>query len=86
MAGNPGNVQSLHSSDNFLPACSGIKTLTSQPVGIRGQGVEIIGSGLGKSAAGLQSSTSGARILNGRMLNGRLNEAELRSWVEGLKL
>ena len=31
------------------------------------------GSGLGKSAAGLQSSAPGARILNGRMLNGRLN-------------
>ena len=44
------------------------------------------GSGLGKSAAGLQNSAAGARILNGRMLNGRLNASELRSWVEGLKL
>ena len=44
------------------------------------------GSGLGKSAADLQGSASGARILNGRMLNGRLNETELKAWVSGLKL
>lgn len=44
------------------------------------------GSGLGKSAAGLQSSAPGAKIMNGRLLNGCLNEAELKVWVEGLKL
>ena len=44
------------------------------------------GSGLGKSAAGLRPSAPGARIVDGRMLNGRLNETELRSWAEGLKL
>ena len=44
------------------------------------------GSGLGKSAAGLRGSAAGARILDGRMLNGRLSETELRSWLEGLKL
>lgn len=44
------------------------------------------GSGLGKSAAGLQSSAPGAKIMDGRLLNGRLKESELRSWVEGLKL
>ena len=44
------------------------------------------GSGLGKSAAGLQSSAPGAKILDGQLLHGRLNEAELKSWVEGLKL
>lgn len=44
------------------------------------------GSGLGKSAAGLQSSAPGAKILDGRMMGSRLNEAELKSWVEGLKL
>ena len=44
------------------------------------------GSGLGKSAAGLQVSAPGAKILDGRMLNGRLNEAELKTWVDGLKL
>lgn len=44
------------------------------------------GSNLGKSAAGLQASAPGARILDGRMLNGRLNEAELKAWAEGLKL
>ena len=44
------------------------------------------GSGLGKSAAGLRSSAPGARIVDGRMLNGRLDEAELKTWVSGLKL
>ena len=44
------------------------------------------GSGLGKSAAGLRSSAPGAKIMDGRMLNGRLNEAELKSWTEGLTL
>ena len=44
------------------------------------------GSGLGKSAAGLRSSAPGAKIMDGRMLNGRLSEAELKDWVEGLKL
>lgn len=44
------------------------------------------GSGLGQSAAGLKASAPGAKILDGKMLNGRLNEAELKSWAEGLKL
>ena len=44
------------------------------------------GSGLGKSADGLRSSAPGARILDGRLLNGRLNEDELKTWVSGLKL
>ena len=44
------------------------------------------GSGLGKSAAGLQASAPGAKIVNGRMLNGSLSEAELKAWAEGLKL
>ncbi|MBM6925969.1 flavodoxin [Pseudoflavonifractor phocaeensis] len=44
------------------------------------------GSGLGKSAAGLRPSAPRAKILDGRMLNGSLSEAELKTWVEGLKL
>lgn len=44
------------------------------------------GSGLGKSASGLQTSAPGAKIVEGRMLNGRLDEAELKDWAEGLKL
>ena len=44
------------------------------------------GSGLGKSADGLRDSAPGARILDGRLLNGRLNEEELKAWVSGLKL
>ena len=44
------------------------------------------GSGLGKAAAGLGSSAPGAKIMDGRMLNGHLNEAELKTWAEGLKL
>ena len=44
------------------------------------------GSGLGKSAAALKESAPGAKILDGRLLNGRLNEDELKAWVSGLKL
>ena len=44
------------------------------------------GSGLGTSAAGLRVSAPGAKIVDGRMLNGRLNEAELTAWAEGLNL
>jgi flavodoxin len=44
------------------------------------------GSGLGKSAAGLRPSAPGAKIVDGRMLNGRLNEGELKAWVSGLLL
>ena len=44
------------------------------------------GSGLGKSAAGLRVSAPAAKIVDGRMLNGRLNEAELKAWAEGLNL
>ena len=43
-------------------------------------------SGLGKSADGLRSSAPGAKIVDGRMLNVSLNEAELKQWAEGLKL
>lgn len=43
------------------------------------------GSGLGKAASGLRVSAPGAKIMDGRMLNGHLNEAELRTWAEGLK-
>ena len=43
-------------------------------------------SGLGTSAAGLRVSAPGAKIVDGRMLNGRLNEAELKAWAEGLNL
>lgn len=44
------------------------------------------GSGLGKSADGLRPSAPGAKIVDGKLLNGRLSEAELKAWVEGLKL
>ena len=44
------------------------------------------GSGLGRSAAGLKSSAPGAKILDGQLLNGRLNEGDLKAWVSGLKL
>lgn len=44
------------------------------------------GSGLGKSAAGLRPSAPGAKIVDGRLLNGRLSENELKSWVEKMNL
>lgn len=44
------------------------------------------GSGLGKSAVSLRASAPGARIVDGRLLNGRLNADELKTWVSGLKV
>lgn len=44
------------------------------------------GSGLGRSAAGLRPSAPGARIVDGRLLNGRLSENELKSWAEKMNL
>ena len=44
------------------------------------------GSGLGRSAESLRASAPGAKIIDGRLLNGRLSEAELKAWVEKLKL
>ncbi len=44
------------------------------------------GSGLGKSAAGLRPSAPGAKIVDGRLLNGRLCEVDLKVWADGLKL
>ena len=44
------------------------------------------GSGLGKSAVSLRASVPGARIVDGQLLNGRLNADELKTWVSGLKL
>ena len=44
------------------------------------------GSGLGKSAVSLRASVPGARTVDGRLLNGRLNADELKTWVSGLKL
>ena len=43
------------------------------------------GSGFGKAAEGLKGSVSPtARIIEGRLLNGRLSESELRAWVQSL--
>ena len=44
------------------------------------------GSGLGSTAAALQGSAPGTRIVSGRLLNGRVSENELKSWVSGLKI
>lgn len=44
------------------------------------------GSGLGKSAAGLRPRAPGAKIVDGRLLNGRLCEVDLKAWADGLKL
>ena len=42
------------------------------------------GSGMGKTNEKLAASCKGATLLQGRMLNGNLSEAELKAWVEGL--
>lgn len=43
------------------------------------------GSSLGRTAAALRDSVSGnATVLEGRVLNGRLDRAELAAWAERL--
>jgi len=42
------------------------------------------GSGFGKAVAGLQGSAPKAVIKEGRMLNGRQTEAELKKWLQEL--
>ena len=43
------------------------------------------GSGFGKTVEGLNNGVSPtARIIKGRLLNGRLSESELRAWVQAL--
>ena len=44
------------------------------------------GSGLGSSDQDLSAVCPDADIKNGKMLNGRLSEEELRQWVESLNL
>lgn len=44
------------------------------------------GSGLGKSAASLRDSAPGALIREGRLLNGPLDQGELKTWVDSLGL
>ena len=41
-------------------------------------------SGIGKTGKELASSCPGAKIIEGRMLNGNPSEAELKKWVESL--
>ncbi|WP_405356903.1 flavodoxin [Ruminococcus sp.] len=40
------------------------------------------GSGFGKAVAGLQPSAPGATIVEGALLNGRLNEAKLKTFAD----
>ena len=45
------------------------------------------GSGFGKTVAGLQGSVSPeTKILEGRLLNGKLSDGELKAWVGSLPL
>ena len=45
------------------------------------------GSGFGKTVAGLQGSVSPeTKILEGRLLNGKLSDGELKAWVDCLPL
>ena len=44
------------------------------------------GSGMGQTNEKLQPSCQGARLLPGKLLNGRLSQQELRQWAEELGL
>ncbi len=43
------------------------------------------GSGLGKTAAALQPSAKGAKILDGKLLNGNVSTDALKKWAESFK-
>ena len=43
------------------------------------------GSGLGETSRTLQEVVPGASVKEGRMLNGRLNAAELKQWADKFK-
>ena len=44
------------------------------------------GSGMGRTNEKLRPSCPGAKLLPGKLLNGRISEQELKKWVEGLEL
>lgn len=44
------------------------------------------GSGMGRTNEKLKPSCPGATLMQGKMLNGRLSDADLKAWVKTLKL
>lgn len=44
------------------------------------------GSGMGKTNEKLLPSCPGATLLQGKMLNGRISENELRKWIDELHI
>lgn len=44
------------------------------------------GSGMGRTNEKLKSSCPGATLMQGKMLNGRLSDADLKAWVKSLGL
>ena len=44
------------------------------------------GSGLGKTAEGVKKIVPGSKVENGRMLNGKVSEADVKAWVQSLNL
>lgn len=42
------------------------------------------GSGMGRTNESLKPSCPGATLMQGKMLNGRLSETELKKWTEGI--
>lgn len=44
------------------------------------------GSGMGKTNEKLLPSCKGARLIEGKVLNGKANKAELSDWVDSLKI
>ena len=44
------------------------------------------GSGMGRTNEKLKPSCPGATLMQGKMLNGRLPDADLKAWVKTLKL
>ena len=63
--------------DTFLEACD-FSGKTIVPFATSG------GSGLGEAPQRMQQLAPGARVLPGKLLNGRPDAAELKSWAESL--
>ena len=68
-----------HIIETFLESCD-LSGKTVVPFGTSG------GSSMGKTAKILELSCPGAKVLEGKVLRASSSEADLKRWIEGLKL
>ena len=68
-----------HIIETFLESCD-LSGKTVVPFGTSG------GSSMGKTSKILEPSCPGAKVLEGKVLRASSSEADLKRWIEGLKL